>query len=97
MCILLLGARDVKVKTNSRLFVSKVKREAEVKDPLLQKYQVMVREKFGSFDSFEVAHVPGEYQTRADLQETLERPSHEKLSSRFSGVKSLIRFEPFNH
>jgi ribonuclease HI len=47
-----LGAREAQVTTNSQLVVSQVKQEVHVKDILLQKYLVVVKEKLAAFDSF---------------------------------------------
>ena len=88
-----LGAREVKVKTYSQLIVSQVKRKAQVKDALLQKYVVIVKEKIDNIDSLELVPTQGnkiksgrvvqigKHQINGDnhsiVQETLERPSYD--------------------
>jgi len=44
-----LGARDVQVKTNSQLVVSKVRGDAQVKDALLHKYLATVKKRVDNF------------------------------------------------
>jgi ribonuclease HI len=74
-----MGAKGVKLRTDSQLVVTQVKGEAQAKEPLLQKYLVVIKETISLFDEFEIMHVPREQNTRADVLSKL-------ASTRKSGV-----------
>jgi ribonuclease HI len=62
-----MGARKVKIFTDSQLVASQVTGEFQVKEDHLQKYVQLVLEKMKEFKNVEVTHVPDEQNTRADI------------------------------
>lgn len=55
-----MDEENIKIRRESQLVVSQIIREAQAKDPLLQRYLKLAREKLAKFKTFEVAHVPHE-------------------------------------
>lgn len=47
--------------------VSQVKRDAQTKDSLLHQYVTLTIERQIKFESFEILHIPREYNPRADV------------------------------
>jgi ribonuclease HI len=62
-----MGAKKVKIFTDSQLVASQVTGEFQVKEYRLQKYVQFVLEKMKEFKAVEVTHVPREQNTRADV------------------------------
>lgn len=62
-----MGAKRVKIFTDSQLVASQVTGEFQVKEEHLQQYVQLVLEKMKEFESVEVNHVPREQNTRADI------------------------------
>jgi ribonuclease HI len=62
-----MGAKKVKIFTDSQLVASQVTGEFQVKEDHLQKYVQLVLEKMKEFKAVEVTHVPREQNTRADI------------------------------
>jgi ribonuclease HI len=62
-----MGAKKVKIFTDSQLVASQVTGEIQVKEDHLQKYVQLVLEKMKEFEIVEVTHVPREQNTRADI------------------------------
>jgi ribonuclease HI len=60
-----MGARKVKIFTDSQLVASQVTGELQVKEDHLQKYVQLVLEKMKEFETVEVTHVPREQNARA--------------------------------
>jgi len=62
-----LGAKKVKIFTNSQLVASQVTGKFQVKEEHLQQYVQLVLEKMKEFETVEVTHIPREQNTRADI------------------------------
>jgi len=62
-----LGARKVKIFTDSQLVASQVTGDYQVREEHLQQYVQLVIEKIKEFETVEVTHVPREQNTRADI------------------------------
>ena len=62
-----LGAKKVKIFTDSQLVASQVTGEYQVREEHLQEYVQLVLEKMKEFETVEVTHVPREQNTRADI------------------------------
>jgi len=62
-----LGAKKVKICTDSQLVVSQVTGEYQVREEHLQEYVQLVQMKMKEFDSVEDVHVPYEQNARADI------------------------------
>jgi ribonuclease HI len=62
-----MGAKKVKIFTDSQLVASQVTGEFQVKEDHLQKYVQLVLEKMKEFEAVKVTHVPREQNTRADI------------------------------
>jgi len=62
-----LGAKKVKIFTDSQLVASRVMGEFQVKEEHLQQYVQLVLEKMKEFETVEVTHVPRKQNTRADI------------------------------
>ena len=62
-----LGARKVKIYTDSQLVASQVTDEYQVREEPLQEYVQLVQTKMKEFKLVEVVHVPSEQNARADI------------------------------
>ena len=62
-----VGAKKVKIFTNSQLVTSQVTGEYQVREEHLQDYVQVVLIKMKKFESVEVTHVPHEQNTQADI------------------------------
>jgi hypothetical protein len=62
-----MGAKKVKIFTDSQLVASQVTGEFQVKEDHLQKYVQLVLEKMKEFEAVEVTHVPHEHNTRVGI------------------------------
>jgi ribonuclease HI len=77
-----LGAKKVKIFTDSQLVASKVTGEYQVREEHLQEYVQLVLEKMKEFETVEVTHVPHEQNTRADILSILASTREGKLNRR---------------
>jgi ribonuclease HI len=80
-----VGAKEVKIYTDSQLVVSQVLGEYQAKNDNLHEYLEVVKEKIAMFDSAEVKHVPREHNTRADIMSKLAS------TKKKGGNKSIIQ------
>ncbi|KAK2443502.1 hypothetical protein QL285_014600 [Trifolium repens] len=80
-----IGARDIKICTDSQLIVSQVLGEYQAKNDNLFEYLTLVKERIAKFDSAEVRHVPRGDNTRADILSKLAN------TKRKGGNKSVIQ------
>ncbi|XP_050889380.1 uncharacterized protein LOC127094613 [Lathyrus oleraceus] len=62
-----LGAKEVKISTDSQLVASQVRGEYQTKNDNLLGYLSLVKEKLDRFEKWEVQHIPREHNTRADV------------------------------
>ncbi|XP_050876397.1 uncharacterized protein LOC127080113 [Lathyrus oleraceus] len=62
-----LGAKEVKISTDSQLVASQVRGEYRAKNDNLLEYLSLVKEKLDRFEKWEVQHIPREHNTRADV------------------------------
>jgi ribonuclease HI len=62
-----LGAKKVKIFTNSQLMASQVTGDYQVREEHLQEYVQLVLTKMKEIEAVEVIHVPHEQNTRADI------------------------------
>jgi len=62
-----LGARKIKIFTDSQFVTSQVIRDYQVRKEHLQQYVQLVLEKMKEFKAVEVTHVPREHNTRANI------------------------------
>jgi len=62
-----LGARKIRIFTDSHLVPSQVTGDYQVREEHLQQYVQLVLEKMKEFEAVEVTHVPREHNTRADI------------------------------
>jgi len=62
-----LGARKVKMFTDSQLVASQVNGDHQVREEHFQQYIQLVTKNMKEFESVEVIHVPCEHNTRADI------------------------------
>lgn len=60
-----MEAQNIKLQTDSWLVLSQVKRDAQNKDPLLQRCVTLTRENLEKFKSNKILHVPMEDNTKA--------------------------------
>ena len=74
-----MGARSIKIFSDSRLVVSQVKREFEAKDERMQGYLGQVKSMQSKFDSFDLLHVPKSGNTHADSLAMLATSSAQDL------------------
>jgi ribonuclease HI len=90
-----MGARRVKIFTDSQLVASQVTGEFQVKEDHLQKYVQLVLKKMKEFEAVEVTHVPREQNTRADILSKLAstEPSIQNKETRPQEVNSIIGME----
>ena len=68
-----LGARKIRIFTDSQLVASQVTGDYQVREDHLQQYVQLVLEKMKEFEAVEVTHVPREQNTRADILSKLAR------------------------
>jgi ribonuclease HI len=80
-----LGAKKVKIFTDSQLVASQVTGEFQIKEEHLQQYVQLVLEKMKEFETVEVTHVPRAQNTRADI---LSKLASTRTSS---GNKTVIQ------
>ncbi|PNX98274.1 gag-pol polyprotein, partial [Trifolium pratense] len=80
-----VGAREVKIFTDSQLVVSQVIGEYQAKNDHLQEYLRLVKEMLALFDHIEVKHVPRGDNTRADILSKLAS------TKKKGGNKSVIQ------
>jgi ribonuclease HI len=66
-----MGAKKVKIFTDSQLVASQVAGEFQVTKEHVQKYVQLVLEKMKEFETVEVTHVPREQNSRADIPSKL--------------------------
>jgi ribonuclease HI len=81
-----VGAREVKIFTDSQLVASQVLGQYQAKDDNLQEYLRLVQEMVALFDSIDVKHVPRGDNTRADILSKLASTKRKK-----GGNKSVIQ------
>ncbi|XP_058767422.1 uncharacterized protein LOC131641112 [Vicia villosa] len=62
-----VGAREVKIYTDSQLVASQVNGEYQAKNDVLVEYLALVKDKMKKFARAEVEHIPREHNTRADV------------------------------
>ncbi|MCH96111.1 gag-pol polyprotein, partial [Trifolium medium] len=80
-----VGAKEIKIFTDSQLVVSQVLGEYQAKNDNLQEYLRLVQGKIAQFDSAEVKHVPRGDNTRADVLSKLAS------TKRKGGNKSVVQ------
>ncbi|MCH79610.1 gag-pol polyprotein [Trifolium medium] len=80
-----VGAKEIKIFTDSQLVVSQVLGEYQTKNDNLQEYLRLVQEKIARFHSAEVRHVPRGDNTRADVLSKLAS------TKKKGGNKSVIQ------
>ncbi|GAU42913.1 hypothetical protein TSUD_86510 [Trifolium subterraneum] len=62
-----VGAKEIKIYTDSQLVASQVLGEYQAKNDNLSEYLALVKERITKFDSAEIQHVPREHNKRADI------------------------------
>ncbi|XP_058761333.1 uncharacterized protein LOC131634723 [Vicia villosa] len=62
-----VGAREVKIYTDSQLVASQVKGDYQAKNDVLVEYLALIKEKMKNFAKEEVEHIPREHNSRADV------------------------------
>ncbi|KAK2456096.1 hypothetical protein QL285_003492 [Trifolium repens] len=80
-----VGAKNIKICTDSQLVVSQVLGEYQAKNDNLSEYLALVKDKIAKFDSAEVRHVPRGDNTRADILSKLAS------TKKKGGNKSIIQ------
>ncbi|KAK2356969.1 hypothetical protein QL285_094283 [Trifolium repens] len=80
-----IGARQIKICTDSQLVVSQVLGEYQAKNDNLSEYLILVKNRIAKFDSAEVCHVPRGDNTRADILSKLAS------TKKKGGNKSVIQ------
>ncbi|GAU32026.1 hypothetical protein TSUD_147220 [Trifolium subterraneum] len=80
-----VGAKEIKIYTDSQLVASQVLGEYQAKNDNLSEYLTLVKERITKFDSTKIQHVPREHNKRADILSKLES------TKRKSGNKSVIQ------
>ncbi|GAU26329.1 hypothetical protein TSUD_101620 [Trifolium subterraneum] len=80
-----VGAKEIKIYTDSQLVASQVIEEYQAKNDNLSEYLALVKERITKFDSAEIQHVPREHNKRADI------PSNLASTKRKNGNKSVIQ------
>ncbi|MCI11736.1 hypothetical protein A2U01_0032838 [Trifolium medium] len=78
-----MGAKNLKLHTDSQLVVTQIRGEAQTKELGMQKYLALVREKIKLFESFKATHVSRDQNTRAGIMERL-------ASTRNNGVTHYV-------
>ena len=74
-----MGGKFIKLFSNSRLVVSQVKGEFEIKDERMQGYLTQVKSMQSKFDSFDLQHVPRSSNAHADSLAMLATSSAQDL------------------
>jgi ribonuclease HI len=80
-----VGAKEVKIFTDSQLVVSQILGEYQTKNDNLHEYLLLVKDRIAKFESAEVLHVPREHNTRADILSKLAS------TKKKGGHKSVIQ------
>ncbi|GAU50142.1 hypothetical protein TSUD_281220 [Trifolium subterraneum] len=80
-----VGAKEIKIFTDSQLVASQVLGEYQAKNDNLSEYLALVKERLTKFDSVEIQHVPREHNKRADILSKLAS------TKRKNGNKSVIQ------
>ncbi|GAU48525.1 hypothetical protein TSUD_243030 [Trifolium subterraneum] len=80
-----VGAKEIKIYTDSQLVASQVLGEYQAKNDNLSEYLALVKERITKFDSAEIQHVPREHNKRADILSKLAS------TKRKNGNKSVIQ------
>ncbi|XP_058784827.1 uncharacterized protein LOC131659686 [Vicia villosa] len=62
-----IGAREVKIYTDSQLVASHISGEYQAKNDVLAEYLTLVKDKMKKFAKAEVEHIPREHNSRADI------------------------------
>ncbi|MCI06143.1 gag-pol polyprotein, partial [Trifolium medium] len=72
-----MGAKHLKLRTNSQLVVTQIKGEAQAKEQYIQKYMAVLKKKVERQETFEATHIQRDKNTRADVLARLAstRPS----------------------
>ena len=86
-----LGARKVKIFTDSQLVASQVTGDYQVREEHLQQFVQLVIEKMKEFETIEVTHVPREQNTRADI---LSKLASTRTATRNKTVIQEVLNEP---
>ena len=74
-----MGTKAVKMFSDSRLVVSQVKGELEVRDERMQRYLNQVRHLQSEFESFSLLHIPRNGNIHANSLATLATSSEQNL------------------
>ncbi|GAU47137.1 hypothetical protein TSUD_379150, partial [Trifolium subterraneum] len=80
-----VGAKEIKIYTDSQLVASQVLGEYQAKNDNLSEYLALVEERITKFDSAEIQHVPRQHNKRADILSKLAS------TKRKNGNKSVIQ------
>ncbi|GAU50049.1 hypothetical protein TSUD_408450 [Trifolium subterraneum] len=80
-----VGAKEIKIYTDSQLVASQVLGEYQAKNDNLSEYLALVKEKITKFDSAEIQHVPREHNKRPEILSKLVS------TKRKNGNKSVIQ------
>ncbi|GAU39748.1 hypothetical protein TSUD_219910 [Trifolium subterraneum] len=80
-----VGAKEIKIYTDSQLVASQVLGDYQAKNDNLSEYLALVKERITKFDSAEIQHVPREHNKRADILSKLAS------AKRKNGNKSVIQ------
>ncbi|XP_058742696.1 uncharacterized protein LOC131615241 [Vicia villosa] len=62
-----VGAREVKIYTDSQLVASQINGDYQAKNDVLVEYLALVKERMKNFTKAEVEHIPREHNSRADV------------------------------
>ncbi|XP_058764605.1 uncharacterized protein LOC131638060 [Vicia villosa] len=62
-----VGAREVKIYTDSQLAASQISGDYQAKNDILAEYLTLVKDKMKRFSKAEVEHIPREHNSRADV------------------------------
>ncbi|XP_058765215.1 uncharacterized protein LOC131638669 [Vicia villosa] len=62
-----MGAREVKIYTDSQLVTSQISGDYQAKNNVLIEYLTLVKDKMNKFAKAEVKHIPREHNSRADV------------------------------
>ncbi|GAU45489.1 hypothetical protein TSUD_191080 [Trifolium subterraneum] len=80
-----VGAKEIKIYTDSQLVASQVLGEYQAKNDNLSEYLALVKERITKLDSAEIQHVPREHNKQADILSKLAS------TKRKNGNKSVIQ------
>ncbi|XP_058722967.1 uncharacterized protein LOC131594783 [Vicia villosa] len=80
-----VGAREVKIYTDSQLIASHVSGDYQAKNDVLAEYLMLVKDKMKKFAKAEVEHIPREHNSRADVLSKLAS------TKKKGGNKSVIQ------